>query len=67
MRTMTLKVYRRRPGETGPPDDAPSVVCITVDPDTWHDAFREAVTGAWPPCRCPKHRNQPNAQPAGGA
>ncbi|MFT2018168.1 hypothetical protein ACMA1D_20350 [Streptomyces sp. 796.1] len=31
------------------------------------DAFREAVTGAWPPCRCPQHRNQPNKTLTGGA
>ncbi|MFT2017297.1 hypothetical protein ACMA1D_15850 [Streptomyces sp. 796.1] len=36
----------------------------SVDSDqTCADAFREVVTGAWPPCRCPKHRNQPTSTP----
>lgn len=70
---MRLRVYRRRPGESGPPDPEAAVVTVTsVDSDqACGDAFREAVTGAWPPCSCPKHRNQPNPTPnpapAGGS
>ncbi|MFT2017774.1 hypothetical protein ACMA1D_18320 [Streptomyces sp. 796.1] len=65
---MTLRVYRRRPGESGPPDPASEVVSVTsVDSEqACGDAFREALTGAWPPCRCPQHRDHSNAS-AGGA
>ncbi|MFT2015574.1 hypothetical protein ACMA1D_06945 [Streptomyces sp. 796.1] len=54
---MTMKIYRRSPGESGPPTSDSSVVNVTVDPEqALGDEFREAVTGAWPPCRCPRHR-----------
>ncbi|MER0244767.1 hypothetical protein AAHZ94_22805 [Streptomyces sp. HSW2009] len=66
---MTLRVYRRRPGETGSPDPASEAVTVTsVDSEqACGDALRVAVTGAWPPCRCPQHRNQPNKTLTGGA
>lgn len=55
---MTLRVYRRRPGDSGPPDPDAAVVSVTsVDSEqALGDEFREAVSGAWPPCRCPRHR-----------
>ncbi|WEV25336.1 hypothetical protein OYE22_09100 [Streptomyces sp. 71268] len=57
---MTLRVYRRRPGEVGPPDPASAVVSVTaVDSErVWRDDYLWAATSAWPPCRCPIHRRQ---------
>ncbi|MBC3993011.1 hypothetical protein H8N00_29895 [Streptomyces sp. AC563] len=63
---MTLRVYRRRPGETGPPDPASAAVSVTaVDSErVWRDDYLWAATAAWPPCRCPIHRRLREATPA---
>lgn len=56
---MTLRVYRRRPGESGPPDPASAVVSVTVvdSEQVWRDEYLRAATSTWPPCRCPLHRH----------
>ncbi|MFF5717600.1 hypothetical protein [Streptomyces buecherae] len=71
---MTLRVYRLRPGEVGPPDPGSAVVSVTaVDSErVWRDDYLWAATSAWPPCRCPIHRHLRTSAPtaanlAGGA
>ncbi|MFD4994823.1 hypothetical protein [Streptomyces buecherae] len=54
--TMTIKVYRQRPGEEPVPLAAPTT--IRVDPEAMTQGEWEArfCSTAWGPCRCPRHR-----------
>ncbi|WEV25715.1 hypothetical protein OYE22_11265 [Streptomyces sp. 71268] len=54
--TMTLKVYRKRPGEE-PVPLAPDTT-VHVDPEalTGEELEAKYLPTAWGPCRCPRHR-----------
>ncbi|MFI2032805.1 hypothetical protein [Streptomyces buecherae] len=54
--TLTLRVYRQRPGEQPVPVAPPTTV--HVDPDTVTRGELEVLhlPTAWGPCRCPRHR-----------
>ncbi|MBB5940139.1 hypothetical protein [Streptomyces zagrosensis] len=58
---MTMKVYRKRPGED-PPRVSRAATVITIDPDDvtsrWLDDHYPAQ---WPACRCPNCRDHEGA------
>ncbi|MFE6775472.1 hypothetical protein [Streptomyces sp. NPDC057702] len=56
--SMTIKVYRQRPGE--PPSPVVARATVRVDPDavTRCELERQHCSTAWGPCRCPRHRQE---------
>ncbi|MFE6776873.1 hypothetical protein [Streptomyces sp. NPDC057702] len=58
---MTLRVYRLRAGEDGPsePDGGDVSVTVVDSERVWRGEHLWAATSAWPPCRCPMHRQLP--------
>ncbi|MBB5938213.1 hypothetical protein [Streptomyces zagrosensis] len=53
---MTIRVYRKRPGEQ--PVPLTSTTTVHVDPDdlTHGELESQHLPNAWGPCRCPRHR-----------
>ncbi|QKW50716.1 hypothetical protein [Streptomyces buecherae] len=53
--TMTVKVYRKRPGAEPAPVTSKT---IRIDPEAVSQGELEAqlLPTAWGPCRCPRHR-----------
>ncbi|MFE6777136.1 hypothetical protein [Streptomyces sp. NPDC057702] len=54
--TMTLRVYRLRPG--GEPTPLTPVTTVRVEPDAFADRglLAQLLSADWGPCRCPRHR-----------
>ncbi|QKW50479.1 hypothetical protein [Streptomyces buecherae] len=56
-RTMTVKVYRKRPQEE--PDSTGSLLTFRIDPElvTRGELEYQHRAAAWGACRCPRHRD----------
>ncbi|MBB5935234.1 hypothetical protein FHS42_002284 [Streptomyces zagrosensis] len=58
MTTMTIKVYRRRPGED-PPRISRAATVFTIEPDDVTPRWlREHYPARWPDCACPSCRHR---------
>ncbi|MER0241952.1 hypothetical protein ACMA1D_14400 [Streptomyces sp. 796.1] len=63
--TMTLKVYRQRPGEPPIPLAAPTTIRIDPESLTRSEFEAQLCSTAWAPCRCPRHRQEGAASVSG--